>query len=572
MKKSLIALLLVFGMSFTACSGSGSNSETPQAELPKADSPIEQTTDEQGDQSNEETTTQEGSTADQKIIWAVHNAADTLDPGISNNTFASPILINCFEGLMTYDQDNNLVNGVIESYTISDDGTEYVFTLRDGLKFSDGSDLTADDFIYSWTRVITPETGSNFSTLITDYVKNSAEFFEGKVGIEEVGFKALDPKTIQINTYEPTPYFLSLLSTYTWSAVKKDVVDANPDGWALDASNYVCNGPFKPTKISISEGYILEKNEYYHDADNVKLQQIDMRLIPDNTTALTAFESGEIDGVYDVPYDDIPRLKAESDEMYSISQFAHTYFLFNHANEPLNNVNVRKALALAVDRKQLIENVLQTTDQYATGIVAPGYMVNGKEFTEGRSDYEITAEANIELAKKYLADAGYPNGEGFPKIKLSYYTDNNIKKITEALQQMWKDNLGIEMEITTEEWKVYYDNIQAHNFDIAAMGWGGDYLYPTTFLEVFVSDSVNNNTSYKNETYDQLVKEAMSTVDLTKGAELMRKADDVLMGEDMAMLPLYYRSRVLMMKDTLDGWYLTPLNNMYFKNCVELDG
>ena len=524
--------------------------------------PVEQTT---------EAVTPNDSDSAQKIIWAVHNEADTLDPGISNNTFASPILINVFEGLMTYNPSGDLIPGVAESYTIDESGTSYTFVLRDGLKWSDGSDLTAEDFIYAWTRVITPETASNFSTMITDYVKNSKEFFDGEAKIEDVGFKALDAKTIQIDTYAPTPYFLDILSTYTWSPVKRSVVEANPEAWARDASNYICNGPFKPVDLTIGKGYVLAKNDYYYDAAKVKLREINMRLIPDNSTALTAFESGEIDGIYDVPVDDIPRLKAESSEYYSIPQFGDTYFLINTGKAPLDDWRVRKALALALDRNSLIQNVLQTSDLPATGLVAPGYVVNGKDYTDGRPDYDVTPTANIEMARNLLSDAGYPNGAGFPRLNLSYYTNANVKKYTEAMQQMWKENLNIDMDISTEEWKVYYDNVQAFNYDVCAMGWGGDYLNPITFLECFISDSVNNNTQWKNSDYDKYIREAMGTVDPVKGMELMRSGEDILMGEGgFPLIPLYYRSRNIMMKYNVRGWYLTALNNMYFKYCEKV--
>ncbi|WRS26564.1 peptide ABC transporter substrate-binding protein [Oscillospiraceae bacterium MB08-C2-2] len=552
---SLTALALSLMMVLSACGGSGNSAGSSAAP---------------GTDPAASGTAAEGSAPDQKIIWAIHNEADTLDPGITNNTFASPVLMNTFEGLMTYDNNNNLVPGVAADYKVSEDGTQYTFTLRDGLKWSDGSALTAEDFIYSWTRVITPETGGKFSGLITDYVLNAQEFFDGTAKIEEVGFKAQDEKTIVITTKAPTPWFLDILVTYTWSPVKKAAVEASPDAWAKNAETFICNGPFKPSAITVGEGYVLVKNDEYYAADSVKLQEINMRLIPDQATALTAFESGEIDGFYEVPSDDIPRLKSESDEMYSVSQFAHTYYIMNLESGPLKDARVRKALALALDRTQLIENVLQTADKPATGLVSPGYMVDGKDYTDGRPDYGIAPTANVEEAKKLLAEAGYPDGKDFPKLRLSYYTNPIVKKVTEAMQQMWKENLGIEMEISTEEWKVYYDNVQAHNYDIAAMGWGADYLHPASFFETMLSTSVNNNSQYANEAYDALIRETMGTVDAAKGRDLMLKAEQILIGDDMAVIPLYYRSRVLMMSDSVDGWLLTPLNNMYFKNAEEI--
>ncbi len=564
MKKSLISVLLatmLLATTLTACNTGGqttpTTSKTGNATEASGD---ESATEGSGDASN----------ADQKIIWAVHNEADSLDPGFTSNTFAAPVLINAFEPLVTYDSENNLIPGLAESWDISEDGLTYTFKLRPDLKWSDGSPLTAEDFAYSWFRVLDPALAAQYSNILTDYIVGAKEFFEGTGKKEDVGIKVIDPQTISLNIMIPTPFYLDLLSMYPYNAVKKDVVEGNADTWAKDAATYVSNGPFKVSKIKLGEGVTLVKNENYWNAENVKLEEIQFRYIPEQSTALTAFESGEIDGIYEVPTDDIPRLKTESEDMYVIPQFATTYFIMNLDKEPFNDPKVRKALSLAIDRDSLIQNVLQNSDLPATGIVAPGYMVEGEDFIDSRPDFDILPEGNLEMAKQLLAEAGYPNGEGFPQVTLSYYTNPIVKKYTEALQQMWKKNLGIDMKIATEEWKVYYDGIKAGNYDIAAMGWGGDYLHPMTFLAGFASDSELNNSKYNNPAYDELLKKINAEIDPVKGADLMHQAESILIGDDHAVINLFYRSRYVMFAPTVEGWFLTPLNNIYFKDAVEL--
>lgn len=511
-----------------------------------------------------------GGDIDQKIVWAVNEEADSLDPGVTSNTFASPVIQNAFEPLVTYDVDNNLIGGLAEDWDVSDDGLEYTFHLREGLKWSDGSDLTAADFEYSWLRVLDRELAGQYSNLLTDYIVGAEEFFAGEAERDAVGITAPDANTFVVKLKTPTPFFLPMLNMYPFNAVKQDAVEGKADTWAKKAESYVSNGAYMVSDISFGKSITLEKNPNYWNADAVKLEEITLRVIPDQSTALTAFESGQIDGVLTVPTDDLPRLKAESDDLYVVPQFGTTYFIMNLEKEPFTNPKVRQALSLAIDRNALIEKVLQSSDEAGTGIVAPGYVLDGEDFTAERPDWGIKPEGDVEAAKKLLEEAGFPNGEGLPAIELSYYTDDTVKKVAEALQQMWKENLGIDMKITTEEWKVYYDGIKTGDYDIAAMGWGGDYLHPMTFLAGFASDSVLNNSKYANAEYDALLAQINSETDAAKGAELMHQAEEILIGSDNAVLNLYYRSKYMMAAPTVEGWFLTPLNTLYFKDAQEV--
>lgn len=246
----------------------------------------------------------------QELTFVLSNEPDGIDPGVTNNSFAKYVLNNCFEGLVTYDESGSVVPGNAESWDISDDGTVYTFHLRDGLKWSDGSPLTAQDYVYAYQRVLTPATAAQYMSMFTDYIVNAKEFYEGSATADELGIKALDDTTLEIALMKPTAYFVDLASMWCFDPVQKATIDANGDRWTASADSYICNGPFKMTAINMGEGYVLEKNEHYWNADSVTLEKLTFRIITDNATALTAYESGEVDGITAIPAADYSRLKA----------------------------------------------------------------------------------------------------------------------------------------------------------------------------------------------------------------------------------------------------------------------
>lgn len=503
----------------------------------------------------------------QELTFVLHNEPDGIDPNVTSNSFASPFLSNCFEGLVTYNENSELVPGLAEKWDISEDGKIYTFHLRKDLKWSDGSPLTSKDFLYSIQRVLKPETAAQYLSMVTDYIENAQEVYDGKKPVEELGVEAPDDNTLVIRLIDPAPFFIDILSMNVFAPVQAATVEANDDKWTLSPETYVVNGPFKITAMNMGESVVLEKNPNYYNADAVSLEKITFRYIKDQATALSAFQSGEIDGFREVPSADLANLKAESDDLYTLPQYATTYYLINNSKAPYDDARVRKAINLAIDRQALIDSVLQGSAQPAFSLVSLGYSAEGVKYEEGRSDYGISANANAEEAKKLMAEAGYPDGKGFPTVQLSYYTNPQVKQLVEAMAQMLKTNLGVEVEISTEEWKVYYDNVQAGKYEIAAMGWGADYLHPMTFLPLFVGGDPLNNSGYANAEYDKAVAEAKVETDAKKAIELMRKAEDILM-QDYPFLPLYYRSTNLMMKPYVRNWYLTPTGNLYFKSAV----
>ena len=569
MKKKLsllMAVLMASSVILSACGGSSSSSAAAGSDSSASAGSSVSTA---GGQTP-------AASGEQKIIFALHNEPDSIDPGITDNTFAIPILFNAFEGLVAYDTENNIVAADAETWEISEDGLTYTFHLRDNLKWSDGTPLTAQDYLYSIKRVITPATGAKYAYMVTDYIKGAAEYYDllgsgtaDEAAIAEaeanLGVTAPDDQTLVITLNNTTPYFLGILAMWTYAPVQQATVEANGDSWTQSPDTFICNGPFKVSAMSFGEGVTLVKNENYWNAANVQLEEVEYRYILDMSTALSAFESGEIDGMMSVPSADLPRLKAESDSLTIWPAFGTTYYLLNNAVEPLDDPLVRQALNLAIDRTALIDSVMQSTDTPALALVGPGYVVDGEDFTEGRSDFGLSTTANVEEAQRLLAEAGYPNGEGFPTLRLGYYTDTVVKKVAEAMQQMFKQNLNIDLEITTADWAVYYEQVQAGDYDIAAMGWGADYLHPMSFLPLFETGSTQNYSNYSNPEYDALVEQARVEPDAQTAMDLMRQAEALMM-EDYPFIPVFYRSYPMMMQTYVKGWSRSPLNYFYLKD------
>ncbi len=507
-----------------------------------------------------------GSDAAQELTYVLLNEPDGIDPTITSNSFASPILTNVFEGLVTYDSSGSIVAGQAESWDISEDGLVYTFTLREGLKWSDGSDLTANDFVYSYQRVLTPETTSNYLSMLTDFIANAQEYYDGTATAEELGVQAPDDRTLVLTLKEVAPYFIDVLSMWVYSPVQQAAVEAGGERWTLDPATYVSNGPFKVSELNMGENVVLVKNENYWNAADVKLEKVTLRYILDQSTALTAFLNGEVDGVHGVPGSDIPRLKAdENSGLQILSQYGTFYYLFNNEDEVLSDPNVRKALNLAIDRTALIENVTQNGAQPAYSIVSPGYVVDGEDFADGRGTFGMTPSGDIEGAKAALAEAGYPDGEGFPTISFAYYTNDEVKKLVEAIAEMWESNLGITVSITSDDWAVHLENMKAGNYQIATTGWTADYLNPISFLPLLVTGNSNNHSKYSNPDFDALVAQAQSETDAKVAMQLMRDAEALMM-EDYPIIPVYFKINTIMMADHVQGWTLTALNNIYFKN------
>ncbi|TCZ80097.1 peptide ABC transporter substrate-binding protein [Paenibacillus albiflavus] len=501
----------------------------------------------------------------QKIVYVLNNEADKLDPGLTAETFATPIISNVFEGLVQMNDKYEPLPGVAKEWKVSPDGLVYTFTLRDDAKWSDGSKLTAKDFFYSWKRVMTAETASDYSFMMYPYIKNGEKFFKGEVKEDELGIKVINDTTLEVTLEAPSPYIMQLFAFSCYMPVQQAAVEKDKDAWHRKAETFISNGPFKVKELKFGESYTLVKNENYWGKDNVRLEEVKFSIVPEMATGLTAMESKKVDGINGVPTAEIARLKAGDDRFIVLPALGTTYYLLNNKVKPLDDEKVRKALALAINRKEIVENVTQGGQQPAFALIPNGMTLEGKDFREAGGSYGLTETGDVEAAKKLLAEAGYPDGKGFPKLSLKYYSGDIPKKVTEALQQMWKKNLNIDLELKSSEWKVYYKEIQDYDYGIASMGWGGDYAHPMTFLDVFNSKSPNNMTNWGSSDYDQQVDSAKKELDPAKQLEAMHKAEDILMNE-MRILPVYHSTNVMMMAEYVKGWNRNILGNIYFKD------
>ncbi|SHJ99217.1 peptide ABC transporter substrate-binding protein [Paramaledivibacter caminithermalis] len=551
LKKSL-ALFLVFVLvvsAFVGCAQKQEPSKTPE---------------EQPNETTEEPAKEELKQEDEQILtYNLLADPDSIDPHKATSVGASIIMQNIFEGLVRTNENMEQDPGAAESWETNEDKTVWTFHLRKDAKWSDGKDLTAEDFVYGWKRAVDPATACEYAYML-DPVKNATKIYSGELDVDELGVKAIDEKTLEVTLEQPTAYILELFAFPTYFPVRKDVVEKNPEAWEFDPATAITNGPFKLGEYIQNDVLKIVPNENYWDKDRVKLDEVRFVFITEQSTGLAAFEAGDIDGTDEVPSQEIPRLQSESDE-FIIAPYLGTYFYcFNVTKEPFDNLKVRQAFAKAIDRNAIVTTVTLGGQKPATGFVPPGIMTGGEDFRKAGGDYGVDPmAAQVEEAQKLLAEAGYPNGEGFPKVTLKYNTSENHKRIAEAIQEMWKKNLNVDVELENMEWRVFIPARQNGEFQIARHGWIGDYNHPMTFLDMFLSESGNNDPQWKNEEFDKLIYAAKKESDPEKAAELMHKAEDLMM-KDQIVMPIYYYTHPYMMKNYVKGYFRTPLGHIFF--------
>ena len=503
-----------------------------------------------------------------KLIYNLGEDPETIDPTLNTSSGAGSIIENAFEGLMRLDENEKAVPGVAEKMDISDDQLVYTFTLRKDAKWTDGEPVTAKDFEYSWIRALTKETASEYAYQLF-YIKNAENFYEGKATREELGIEVVDDHTLKVTLEAPTAYFAELTAFTTYFPLREDIVSANPEGWATEPETYVSNGPFKLTQWDMKDQLIFEKNENYWNKDEVKLPGVVFKLVTDQNTAYASLKSGDFDMVDTVPPAEIEGGKKEG--LVTIYPNLATYMLVLNVGKQdtlsadvkkaLSNPKVRKALSLAIDRKGIVENVTKSGQIPAYSFVPKGISNDkGEEFAN--KEYYDANVANIEEAKKLLAEAGYPNGEGLPTLEFMYNTEGDHSLIAQAVQQDWA-KIGVKVELANQEWKVFLNSRQQGQYQIARHGWSGDYVDPMTFLDLWVTGGGNNDAGYSNPEYDKIVAAAKKEADQTKRWELMRQAEDMIM-EDMPIIPLYYYTKVKGAKPEVKGVRVSALGHVFF--------
>jgi oligopeptide transport system substrate-binding protein len=504
----------------------------------------------------------------------------TIDPALNAAVDGSTVIANAFEGLMRVDEKDMPIPGVAEKYEISPDGLKYTFHLRKEAVWSDGQPVKAGDFEYAWKRALNPDTAAEYAYQLY-YLKNGQGYNESKlpdadvsVGIKkatagEVGVKAIDDATLEVNLENPTLYFLSLMAFPTYAPVRKDIIEGN-DKWTLKPETYITNGAFKMTQWKAKDVIVFEKNAKYWDVANVKLDKINYKMLDDQNASLAGFKAGQLDLIQGPPQQEIPKLVADGIAQIFPSLSTY-YFCLNvspeadkidaAAGKALKDPRVRKALSLAIDRKTIVEKVALGGQLPATSFVPTGIPDDkGANFTNKQY---YTAEANVEQAKKLLAEAGYADGVGFPNMTIMYNTNQGHQNIAAAVQDMWRKNLGIEIDLRNQEWKVFQKTRTDKQFLIARHGWSGDYIDPMTFLDLFVTNGGNNDAGYSNAKYDEKIAGAKKETDPAKRMAFLHEAEDILM-EDMPIIPMYYYTTVVCQKPTIKDVRISPLGQVYF--------
>ncbi len=500
-------------------------------------------------------TTGNAEAAGNVLRYVMTGEPETLDPNMNNYAESSNVLLNLFTGLYQYSTDGTSVEpGCAESHTVSDDGLTYTFKLREGLKWSDGSPLTAADFEYSWKRELKQETASTAAWQLY-YIKNGEAYNNGQCEADEVGVKAIDDTTLEVVLNNPTPYFVNLTAANNFAPVKKEAVES-AEAWTKSADTYVCNGPFMMAEIKPQEGYSLVKNPNYVFADTVALDGVEMIFIEQAEAALSAYNAGDVDAMSGGSIETQAMTQYDgSEELHSYDLIGTSYYDFNCEKEYMTK-EVRKALAMAISRDTINQVAVPSKPKSAYAFVPYGipYAEETEDFrTKVGNDMIIE---DVEAAKQLLADAGYPGGEGLPTLQLIITNTKENKDKAQILQAVWKENLGVNVEIVTFESKVYWDEHGAGNFDVAFDGWTGDYPDPNTNLSIFNKSRMEKECRWRSEEalrYNDLLEEAATLADNNARMDLFVEMEQILMDE-MPVMPVYFRNTMALVKPHVQGF------------------
>jgi oligopeptide transport system substrate-binding protein len=471
-----------------------------------------------------------GSRAD--LVFINGAEPESLDPAIITGQPEGRVVNALFEGLTTYDSAGRAVPGMAESWTISEDRKTYVFKIRDDAKWSDGSPVTARDFVGSWRRTLSPETGSGYNYQLF-YIKNAKRFADGEIeDFSQVGVRAVDDRTLQVELESPTPFFLELCAFPTLHPVPVKLIDEAGDDW-IKPGRIINNGAYLLEEWKINDRIRLRRNPGYWNAKNVALEVVDVLPIAKDTVAFNFYASGNADLVMDkglAPPSLLEDLKKRPD--FHAAPFLGTYFLrFNCQQGPFADVRVRKAFAMTVDKQKIVERITRAGETAAPGFVPPG--LDGHIAPEG-------LPYDPDRARALLAEAGFPEGRGFPLVRYLYSEGGLNEAIAVELQSMWRQKLGINVSLARQEWKVYLNSMNSLDYDIARSSWVGDYPDPNTFLDMFVTGGGNNRTGWSSKQYDALIAAAAREADPSVRLQILADAERLLVMQDTPICPIYF--------------------------------
>lgn len=486
-----------------------------------------------------------------------------LDPHVVTGSPEVNILHALFEGLITYHSADpeDVLPGVAERWEMSEDGLRWTFHLRGDARWSNGDPVTAHDFVYSWRRVLEPALGNEYADWMY-MVENAEAYNRGDIDDPDaLGLRAPDDHTFEITLHAPTADFLLIILHHSFLPVHRATIERHGNiaqrssGWTLPG-RHVGNGPFRLSSWRPNTLIEVERNPYYWDAETVRLDGMRFFPIEDENTEERAFRAGQLHITQGVPANMRERYREERPDEIRFDPLSAVYFYrINSTRPPLDDVRVRSALSLALDRGQIVRTVTRGGERPAYALVPSP--TGGYEPPQGLVGYDP------EQARALLAEAGFPEGRGFPRVELLYNTSDNHRRLAEAVQQMWRRELGISVTLQNQEWQVYLDSTQNMAYDISRAGWVGN-LFPLTFLRVYLSDSANNQTGFASEEFDALIGDARHTLDEGRRFALLREAETLLLEENV-ILPLYWYTNPFLIHPAVRNWNPHPIDQRPYK-------
>lgn len=520
----------------------------------------------------------------------VASEPETIDPNLGSSVDSAMMANHQFENLMKYVMtedhpaddatvyNTDIACGQAASYEISEDQTVYTFTLRDDIFWSDGEPVVADNFVYSWQRLVNPETAADYGYFLDNIVANAAAIQAGEADPSELGIVALDEKTVQVTLESPCAYFLSMCAFPALMPLRQDVVEGS-DNWT-DPENIVVNGAYKVTEW-VHDSYIrMEPNDKYYDADKLGPDAIIWNLSDSETAILSSYQAGEWQFIDTIPADMIASLK-ESGDLF-VNPYVGTYYLYLNCSK-IEDWRVRAALVLSIDRENIVENVTQGGQVPATGLVASGILDSeGKDFAYGSSELGAiyawlsqqypdadleTYSGRCELAQQLYQEA-VDEGAWDPDTTIVYNfnTSETHKAIAEACGQDWESVLGVNITLENQEWATYTNGLGEHNFGVARLGWIADYNDAMTYLELMVTGSSYNYGLYSNQAFDDAIVAAKGMLPGAERDEAMYAAEETLFGEGgFPVAPIYYYTQLYCKDGSVDNVGFTSLGYFFFQ-------
>lgn len=501
-----------------------------------------------------------GSTRD-TLVYYDSNEIRTLVQWAASDTQSFTILNNAFEGLFRLDANHEPQPALAESYTVSDDGLVYTFTLREGLQWSNGTALTANDFVFAWLKQMSADATNGYNFIMTDYIVNGLEYGEGTATADQVGVKALDDRTLEVTIKNPTPYFLYLTTLSMYFPLNEEYVTEQGDNYGITADNMIYCGPYVITSYDPAVGTSMAKNETYWDAASVSIPKVEVKIIKDQSSALNTYLAGDLDKV-NLSSADVPTYESDP-EFHTVTEFRSTYLQFNLDDPAMANLNIRKALGYAIDRSILADTILADGSTAAEGLVSFGVSGNGTEtFRELNGNL---SPFDADLAKEYWAkgveELGYE-----PELSMLIADDSATKQIATFVQSQFRDNLGIEVAIDSKTSKARNELMDNNNYQFAITAWGADYDDAMTFLDLWIASADTGKSTpyrgnYANPAYTDLITSAKADANSETRLQSLLDAEKLLVDTDAVISPLYFKGFAYLQRSDVQDLIVHPLGN-----------